>query len=53
MTRNRLIALALMSALTATGGLITATPASAAVTCASPTWKAQFFANTSFSGTPS
>ncbi|MFF3941031.1 PA14 domain-containing protein [Streptomyces phaeofaciens] len=52
MTRNRLISLALMSALTATGGLITATPASAAVTCTSPTWKAQFFANTSFSGTP-
>ncbi|GAB7106869.1 hypothetical protein JCM4814A_51830 [Streptomyces phaeofaciens JCM 4814] len=52
MTRNRLIALALMSALTATGGLITAAPASAAVTCTSPTWKAQFFANTSFGGTP-
>jgi fibronectin type 3 domain-containing protein len=34
------------------GGLLTAVPASAAVTCASPTWKAQFYANTSFSGTP-
>ncbi|MGW2892658.1 PA14 domain-containing protein [Streptomyces griseoruber] len=52
MTRNRLIALALMPALAATGGLITATPASAAVSCVSPLWKAQFFANTSFSGTP-
>ncbi|MER5916021.1 PA14 domain-containing protein [Streptomyces sp. NPDC001982] len=34
------------------GGLLTAVPASAAVTCASPTWRAQFYANTSFSGTP-
>ncbi|EMF53009.1 PA14 domain-containing protein [Streptomyces bottropensis] len=36
------------------GGLLTATamPASAAVTCASPVFKRQFFANTSFSGTP-
>ncbi|MYV52528.1 hypothetical protein GT042_08445 [Streptomyces sp. SID3212] len=30
----------------------TASPAAAAVTCASPTWKAQFYANTTFSGTP-
>ncbi|MEV4973688.1 PA14 domain-containing protein [Streptomyces scopuliridis] len=29
-----------------------ATPAGAAVTCASPVWKAQFYANTTFSGTP-
>ncbi|MGW2057711.1 PA14 domain-containing protein [Streptomyces sp. NPDC001840] len=29
-----------------------ATPAVADVTCASPTWKAQFYANTTFSGTP-
>ncbi|MFF2524222.1 PA14 domain-containing protein [Streptomyces liangshanensis] len=29
-----------------------ATPAVADVSCASPTWKAQFYANTSFSGTP-
>jgi fibronectin type 3 domain-containing protein len=36
------------------GGLLTATatPASAAVTCTSPVFKRQFFANTSFSGTP-
>ncbi|MGV9229241.1 fibronectin type III domain-containing protein [Streptomyces nigra] len=31
--------------------LTTATPASAAVTCTSPVFKRQFFANTSFSGT--
>ncbi|MDF3140684.1 MULTISPECIES: PA14 domain-containing protein [unclassified Streptomyces] len=36
------------------GGLLTAlaTPASAAVTCTSPVFKRQFFANTTFSGTP-
>ncbi|WP_330355422.1 fibronectin type III domain-containing protein [Streptomyces chartreusis] len=36
------------------GGLLTtlATPASAAVTCNSPVFKRQFFANTAFSGTP-
>ncbi|MBT2675494.1 cellulose 1,4-beta-cellobiosidase [Streptomyces sp. ISL-14] len=36
------------------GTLLTAvaTPASAAVTCASPVFKRQFFANTTFSGTP-
>lgn len=36
------------------GGLLTATPApaAAAVTCTSPVFKRQFFANTSFSGTP-
>ncbi|MEU6307460.1 PA14 domain-containing protein [Streptomyces chartreusis] len=36
------------------GGLLTtlASPASAAVTCNSPVFKRQFFANTSFSGTP-
>ncbi|MEY9993028.1 fibronectin type 3 domain-containing protein [Streptomyces sp. V4I8] len=36
------------------GGLLTvvAAPASAAVTCASPVFKRQFFANTAFSGTP-
>ncbi|MFB7337744.1 PA14 domain-containing protein [Streptomyces adustus] len=51
MTRTRLIALAATTALAAASGLVTATPA-AAVTCTSPVWKAQFFANTSFSGTP-
>ncbi|MFE9765256.1 fibronectin type III domain-containing protein [Streptomyces sp. NPDC005808] len=36
------------------GGLLTAvaTPASAAVSCTSPVYKRQFFANTTFSGTP-
>ncbi|NNN31320.1 hypothetical protein HLK59_13270 [Streptomyces sp. S3(2020)] len=34
------------------GTLLTLTPASAATTCASPVFKRQFFANTSFSGTP-
>ncbi|MFC9950854.1 PA14 domain-containing protein [Streptomyces prasinus] len=36
------------------GGLLTAvaTPASAATTCASPVYKRQFFANTTFSGKP-
>ncbi|MFF2217612.1 PA14 domain-containing protein [Streptomyces antibioticus] len=51
MTRTRLIVLAATTALAAAGGLVTAAPA-AAVTCSSPVWKAQFFANTSFSGTP-
>lgn len=41
-------------ALATAGGLlaVTATPAAAAVTCASPVFKRQFFGNTSFSGTP-
>ncbi|MFI9170894.1 fibronectin type III domain-containing protein [Streptomyces lincolnensis] len=34
------------------GTLLTALPASAATTCTSPVFKRQFFANTSFSGTP-
>ncbi|WP_433919199.1 PA14 domain-containing protein [Streptomyces canus] len=40
--------------LAATGGLLTAlsTPASAAVSCASPVFTRQFYANTSLSGTP-
>ncbi|MFF3894166.1 PA14 domain-containing protein [Streptomyces sp. NPDC001812] len=40
--------------LATTGGLLTAvtTPASAATTCASPVYKRQFFANTTFSGKP-
>ncbi|MFJ8637044.1 fibronectin type III domain-containing protein [Streptomyces sp. NPDC093568] len=40
--------------LTTAGSLLTAvaTPASAAVTCVSPVFKRQFFANTAFSGTP-
>ncbi|MGW4088134.1 cellulose 1,4-beta-cellobiosidase, partial [Streptomyces sp. NPDC004822] len=32
--------------------LTTVTPASAAVSCTSPVFKRQFFANTTFSGTP-
>ncbi|MFD5098593.1 PA14 domain-containing protein [Streptomyces albidochromogenes] len=52
MTRTRLTALAATAALAATGGLITAAPASAAVTCTSPVWKAQYFGNSTFSGTP-
>ncbi|MFB9387788.1 PA14 domain-containing protein [Streptomyces coeruleoprunus] len=34
------------------GTLLSATPAAAAVSCTSPVWKVQFFANTSFGGTP-
>ncbi|MFG3049082.1 fibronectin type III domain-containing protein [Streptomyces sp. NPDC048241] len=41
----------LTAALATAGGLLTATPASA-VTCASPSWTAQYYANTSFKGTP-
>ncbi|HEY9370783.1 fibronectin type III domain-containing protein [Streptomyces sp.] len=52
MTHTRLSAVAATAALAAAGGLITAAPASAAVSCASPTWTAQYFANTSLSGTP-
>ncbi|MGP4013177.1 PA14 domain-containing protein [Streptomyces sp. 4N124] len=37
---------------TAGGLLSTVTPASAAVSCTSPVFKRQFFANTTFSGTP-
>ncbi|MFF0837656.1 MULTISPECIES: PA14 domain-containing protein [unclassified Streptomyces] len=52
MTRTRLTAVAASAVLTTASGLITAAPASAAVTCASPLWKAQYFGNTTFSGTP-
>ncbi|MFE7515118.1 PA14 domain-containing protein, partial [Streptomyces sp. NPDC057540] len=52
MTRHRLSALATTAALAASGGLLTATPAAAAVTCASPVWKAEYFANTTLTGTP-
>ncbi|WLW53396.1 fibronectin type III domain-containing protein [Streptomyces sp. YU58] len=38
--------------LTTAGTLLTALPAAAATTCTSPVYKRQFFANTSFSGTP-
>ncbi|MFE2555515.1 fibronectin type III domain-containing protein [Streptomyces sp. NPDC059352] len=52
MTRIRLSALATTAALVASGGLLTATPAAAAVTCVSPVWKAEYFANSTFTGTP-
>ncbi|MGW7668235.1 PA14 domain-containing protein [Streptomyces sp. NPDC054775] len=52
MTRTRLTALAATAAVAAVGGLITAAPASAAVSCTSPVWKAQYFGNSTFSGTP-
>ncbi|MFD4525229.1 fibronectin type III domain-containing protein [Streptomyces sp. NPDC058470] len=47
-------ALAVTLATAATGSLLTmaSTPASAATACASPVYKRQFFANTTFSGTP-
>ncbi|MEU6373497.1 PA14 domain-containing protein [Streptomyces sp. NPDC046909] len=38
--------------LTTAGTLLAITPASAATTCTSPVFKRQFFANTTFSGTP-
>lgn len=40
------------TAIATAGTLLTTPPASAAATCASPVFKRQFFANTSFSGTP-
>ncbi|MFF0751321.1 PA14 domain-containing protein [Streptomyces sp. NPDC004267] len=54
-TRTRVsAALAGLVTLAASGGLLTATatPAAAAVTCNSPVWTAQYYANTTFSGTP-
>ncbi|MFF8380459.1 PA14 domain-containing protein [Streptomyces sp. NPDC015661] len=52
MTRTRLSALAVTAALAASGGLLTATPATAAVSCAAPAWKAEYFPNPTFTGTP-
>lgn len=51
-SRARLRALATTVVLVTAGGVLTATPASAAAICASPVWTAQYFANTTFSGTP-
>ncbi|MFD3532827.1 fibronectin type III domain-containing protein [Streptomyces sp. NPDC058664] len=51
-TRTRRSALATTAALVASGGLLTAGPAAAAVTCASPLWKADYYANTTLTGTP-
>ncbi|MFD7446668.1 fibronectin type III domain-containing protein [Streptomyces sp. NPDC059909] len=54
--RGRLRTATALSAVTATAcGLltaVTATPASAAVSCTSPSFTRQFFANTAFTGTP-
>ncbi|MFK0023665.1 fibronectin type III domain-containing protein [Streptomyces sp. NPDC090798] len=49
---HRLRPAAAVTVLASACGLLTAVPAAAAVTCASPAWQAQFYANTSFSGTP-
>jgi fibronectin type 3 domain-containing protein len=52
--RRTTAAAATVVVLATAGGLLTAvaTPASAATTCTSPVFKRQFFANTTFSGTP-
>ncbi|MCD7440624.1 cellulose 1,4-beta-cellobiosidase [Streptomyces lincolnensis] len=50
--RRTTTAVAAAVVLTTAGTLLTALPASAATTCTSPVYKRQFFANTSFSGTP-
>ncbi|MFE5965468.1 PA14 domain-containing protein [Streptomyces sp. NPDC056463] len=53
MIRTRLSALATTAALATAGGLLTAAPASAAgVACDALSWRAEFFPNTSLSGTP-
>ncbi|MFJ2058680.1 PA14 domain-containing protein [Streptomyces sp. NPDC087908] len=51
-TRTRLSALATTAALAASGSLLTAAPAAAAVTCTAPLWKAEYYANTTLTGTP-
>ncbi|MFJ3162122.1 fibronectin type III domain-containing protein [Streptomyces kanasensis] len=51
-TRTRGAATAATAVLALTGGMLTAAPASAAVSCASPAWTAQYFANATLSGTP-
>ncbi|MGW1754506.1 PA14 domain-containing protein [Streptomyces mirabilis] len=50
--RRTTVATATALVLTTAGGLLTATSAAAATTCTSPVYKRQFFANTTFSGTP-
>ncbi|MEV6593318.1 PA14 domain-containing protein [Streptomyces acidicola] len=52
--RRTTSAAAMAVVLATTGGLLTAlaAPASAAVSCTSPVYKREFFANTTFSGTP-
>ncbi|WP_274560840.1 PA14 domain-containing protein [Streptomyces spiramyceticus] len=51
--RGTTVATASAVVLATAGGLLAAaTPASAAVTCASPVFKRTFYANTTFSGTP-
>jgi fibronectin type 3 domain-containing protein len=49
---RRTTATAVVLATAGTLFTVTAAPASAAVSCASPVFKRQFYANTSFSGTP-
>ncbi|MER5178822.1 PA14 domain-containing protein [Streptomyces sp. NPDC002896] len=51
-TRARTTAVTSAVVLATAGGLLASVPASAAVTCASPVYKRQFYANTTFSGTP-
>ncbi|MEU3395890.1 fibronectin type III domain-containing protein [Streptomyces filamentosus] len=51
-TRPRPSALATTAALVASGVLSATAPAAAAVTCASPQWKAEYYANTTLTGTP-
>ncbi|OAH09598.1 fibronectin type III domain-containing protein [Streptomyces jeddahensis] len=51
-TRARTTAVSAAVVLATAGGLLTAVSASAAVSCTSPVYKRQFFANTTFSGTP-
>ncbi|MEU5214951.1 hypothetical protein AB0G79_01955 [Streptomyces sp. NPDC020807] len=43
MTRTRLSAVATTAALAASGALLAATPAGAAVTCNSPLWRADYY----------
>ncbi|MGW6789596.1 fibronectin type III domain-containing protein [Streptomyces chartreusis] len=50
--RRTTAAVAATVVLATAGTLLSTAPASAAVSCASPVFKRQFFANTSFSGTP-
>lgn len=52
-TPIRLRGIAISASLATACGVLGAAPASAAaVTCTAPSWTAQFFANTAFSGTP-
>ncbi|MHA5054578.1 fibronectin type III domain-containing protein [Streptomyces sp. SD15] len=50
--RRTTAAVSIALVLATAGGLLAAGPAAAATTCASPVYKRQIFANTTFSGTP-